>query len=399
MSNEGAQLTRIICRPKMTSLRPLRRFGEGYRRVEHWIRLNIEIACEFIVHNMKYQLICSSLSLLRSTAAAAAFILAGASTTLATPVLEPTTQKFIDGLAGSTPIYKLSPEAARMVLDNLQSGPVALPNASVEDLTLPVGPNGQTRIQVIRPEGAVGPLPAIVYFHGGGWILGDTTTHARLVRQLAVGANAVVIFVDYDRSPEVHYPVAIEENYAVTKYVSEHPADFNVDASRLAIGGDSVGGNMTAVVSLLAKEQNGPAIAVQLLFYPVTDATMDDGSYNAFANGPWLTKPEMAWFWNAYLPDANARKDIHVSPLNASIEQLRGLPTALVITDENDVLRDEGEAYARKLIEAGVTVTATRYIATIHDFVMLNALADTPAAKAAIAQATDFLRSALTSAK
>jgi acetyl esterase len=126
---------------------------------------------------------------------------------------------------------------------------------------------------------------------------------------------------------------------------------------------------------------------------------MDDGSYNAFANGPWLTKPEMAWFWNAYLPDANARKDIHVSPLNASIEQLRGLPTALVITDENDVLRDEGEAYARKLIEAGVTVTATRYLATIHDFVMLNALADTPAAKAAIEQATGFLRSALTSAK
>ena len=164
---------------------------------------------------MKYQLICSSISLLRSTAAAAALILAGASTTLATPVLEPTTQKFISGLAGSTPIYKLSPEAARMVLDNLQSGPVSLPNALVEDLTLPVGPNGQTRIQVIRPEGVVGPLPAIVYFHGGGWILGGTTTHARLVRQLAVGANAVVIFVDYDRSPEVHYPVAIEEDYAL----------------------------------------------------------------------------------------------------------------------------------------------------------------------------------------
>ena len=163
MSHEGAQLTRIIWRPKMTSLRPLRRCSEGYRRVKHWIRLNIEIACDLIVHNMKYQLICSSLSLLRSTAAAAALILAGASTILATPVLEPTTQKFINGLAGSTPIYKLSPEAARMVLDNLQSGPVALPNASVEDLTLPVGPNAQTRIQVIRSEGAVGPLPAIVY--------------------------------------------------------------------------------------------------------------------------------------------------------------------------------------------------------------------------------------------
>jgi acetyl esterase len=339
------------------------------------------------------------MSLLRSTAATAALILAGAASTMATPVLEPTTQKFIDGLAGSTPIYKLSPEAARKVSHNAQSGPVALPNASVEDRTLPVGPKGQTRIQVIRPEGGEGPLPVIVYFHGAGWVMGDTTTHGRLVRQLAVGAHAVVIFVDYDRSPEVRYPVAIEEDYAVTKYVNEHPADFNVDASRLAIAGDSVGGNMTAVVSLLAKERKGPAITAQLLFYPVTDASMDDGSYKAFANGPWLTKPAIAWFWNAYLPDANARKDMHVSPLNASIEQLRGLPTALVITAENDVLRDEGEAYARKLTEAGVTVTTKRYLSTIHDFVMLNALGDTPAAKTAIEQATDFLRSALTSVK
>lgn len=237
-------------------------------------------------------------------------------------------------------------------------------------------------------------MPVIVYFHGAGWVLGDTTTHDRLVRQLAIGAHAAVIFVDYDRSPEVHYPVAIEEDYAVTKYVAEHPAEFNIDASRLAIAGDSVGGNMTAVVSLLAKERKGPAITAQLLFYPVTDATMNDGSYQTFANGPWLTKRAMAWFWNAYLPDPSARQDIHVSPLNATVDQLRGLPAALVITDENDVLRDEGEAYARKLTEAGVTVTTTRYLSAIHDFVMLNVLSDTPAAKGAIEQATDFLRNA-----
>jgi acetyl esterase len=336
------------------------------------------------------------MSMLRSTVAVAALILSGATSAMAAPDLEPATQKFIDSLAGSTPIYKVTPDAARKVLHDAQSGPVALPKVSVEDCTLAVGPKGQTRIRVIRPEGAQGTLPVLVYFHGAGWVMGDTTTHDRLVRQLAVGANAAVVFVDYDRSPEARYPVAIEEDYAVTKYVAEHPQEFNVDASHLAIAGDSVGGNMTAVVSLLAKERKGPAITAQLLFYPVTDASMNNGSYKEFANGPWLTKPAMAWFWNAYLPDVKARKDIHVSPLNASVEQLRGLPPALVITDENDVLRDEGEAYARKLIQAGVTVTATRYLGTIHDFVMLNALSDTPAAKAATEQATMFLHNAFT---
>jgi acetyl esterase len=344
---------------------------------------------------MKSKLMSFSTSLFHSLAV----IIASGSSALATPVLEPTTQKFIDGLAGSTPIYKLNVETARKVLHDAQSGAIALPHTSLEDRTLPVGPQGQTRIRVIRPEGAESRLPVIIYFHGAGWVLGDTTTHDRLVRQLASGAHAALIFVDYDRSPEVHYPVAIEEDYAVTKYVTEHPEEFNVDTSRLVIAGDSVGGNMTAVVSLLAKERKGPAITAQLLFYPVTDARMDDGSYKAFANGPWLTKPAMAWFWNAYLPDVSARKDIHVSPLNASIEQLRGLPTALVITAENDVLRDEGESYARKLSEAGVSVTSTRYNSTIHDFVMLNALGDTPAAKGAVEQATDFLLSAFTPAK
>jgi acetyl esterase len=215
------------------------------------------------------------------------------------------------------------------------------------------------------------------------------------VRELATGALATVVFVDYERSPEKRYPVAIEQDYAVTEYVAKHPREFDVDASRLAIAGDSVGGNMAAVVGLLAKERRGPAIKAQVLFYPVTDAGMTDGSYETFANGPWLTKPAMVWFWDAYLPDVEARKDVHVSPLNASIEQLQGLPPALVITAENDVLRDEGEAYARKLTVAGVTVTSTRHNGTIHDFVMLNALAETPAARAAIAQANAFLRSAL----
>ena len=331
---------------------------------------------------------------LRSTVTAAVLTMTAATGALAAPVLEPTTQKFIDGLAGAKPIYTLSPQAAREVLLGAQSGPIHLTKVSIEDRLLPVGPTGQTRIRVIRPEHISDTLPVILYYHGAGWVMGDTKTHDRLVRELATGAKATVVFVDYERSPENRYPVAIEQDYAVTDYVAKHPKEFNVDASRLAIAGDSVGGNMAAVVSLLAKERKGPLIKAQLLFYPVTDAGMTDGSYQTFANGPWLTKPAMVWFWDAYLPDVEGRKDVHVSPLNATPQQLKGLPPALVITAENDVLRDEGEAYARKLTVAGVTVTSTRYNGTIHDFVMLNALADTPAARAAIAQANAFLRNA-----
>jgi acetyl esterase len=245
---------------------------------------------------------------------------------------------------------------------------------------------------VLRPAGETGTLPAVVYVHGGGWVLGDKETHDRLVRELAVGSGAVLVFVDYDRSPESRYPVAIEQSYAVTRYVAEHAAEFGADPSRLAIAGDSVGGNMAAVVALLAKERGGPSLAAQVLLYPVTDASMSSASYGEFAEGPWLTKKAMAWFWDQYLPDASERGAIHASPLNASIEQLRGLPQALVLVDENDVLRDEGEAYARKLAQAGVRVTSLRYNGTIHDFMLLNPIAGTPAVRAAVDQTSSYLR-------
>jgi acetyl esterase len=315
----------------------------------------------------------------------------------AAPVLEPTTQKFIDALAaaGGPPIYTLSPDAARDVLAGAQAQPVAKLPASIEDTTFPVGPTGSVRIRIVRPQGASGALPVVMHFHGGGWILGDKETHDRMTREIAVGANATVVFVDYERSPEAHYPVAIEQAYAATKYVAEHGRELAVDPTRLAIVGDSVGGNMAAAVTLMAQERGGPKIAFQVLFYPVTDADFDTGSYHAFADGPWLTKPAMEWFWNAYLPDVAARQQITATPLNASLEQLKGLPDALVIVDENDVLRDEGEAYARKLAQAGVRVTSVRYNGTIHDFVLLNALADTPAVRSALKQANYALRSAL----
>jgi acetyl esterase len=313
----------------------------------------------------------------------------------AQPNLELHTQQFVDGLAGAPPIYTLSAADARSVLTRAQSAPVGKPSAQIEDVTFPVGPTGSVPVRIVRPAGAVGILPVVVYFHGGGWILGDRDTHDRLVREIAVGVKAAVVFVDYSRSPEARYPVAIEQAYAATCYVVDHGASLRIDHSRLAVAGDSVGGNMTAAVTLMAKQRRGPKIAFQVLFYPVTDADFDTVSYATFADGPWLTKRAMEWFWDAYLPDRGARKQPTATPLNASLDQLTGLPEALVIVDENDVLRDEGVAYARKLSNAGVRVTSNRYNGTIHDFVMLNALADTPAARGAIAQAVCALKTTI----
>jgi acetyl esterase len=310
------------------------------------------------------------------------------------PVVEPCTQSFLDALAakGGPQIYELSVEDARGVLSGAQSGPVEKLPADCEDRVIPGGPSGQIAIRIVRPKGSLGMLPAVMYFHGGGWVLGDVETHDRLIREIAKGAHAAVVFVSFSRPPEARYPVAIEEAYAATKWIAENGKTINVDGSRLSVAGDSVGGNMAAVVTLLAKRRGGPQIHFQVLFYPVTDADFDTASYDQFAEGYFLTREAMKWFWDQYAPDVAVRSETTVSPLRASLDELRGLPPALVINGECDVLRDEGEAYARKLIEAGVPVTAVRYMGTIHDFVMLNAITDAPAARSAIAQANDALR-------
>lgn len=309
------------------------------------------------------------------------------------PVLEPKTSAFVEGLPKGPAIYTLSPSAARDVLSGVQkSVRVPLSDVSILDRELPVGPAGRTSIRIYRPKAAEGALPVVIYTHGGGWVLGGKDTHDRLVRELAAGAGAVVVFVDYERSPEARFPTAIEQSYAVMTYVAANAVEFGADPARLAIAGDSVGGNMTAVIALLAKERKGPKIAAQLLLYPVTDATMSTSSYVQFAEGPWLTKKAMAWYWDQYLPDVAKRADVHASPVNASTDQLRGLPQALLIVDENDVLRDEGEAYGRKLAAAGVPVVSTRYNGTIHDFMMLNPIAETPPVRAAVNQTIGYLR-------
>lgn len=311
--------------------------------------------------------------------------------------LEPTTQAFIDSLAakGGPPIYALPIAAARAFLDTLQSGPIDVLPADVDDEVLPVGPTGHVGVRIVRPLGSPEGLPVILYFHGGGWILGDEKTHDRLVRALAIGARAAVVFVKYTPSPEAQFPVPLQQAYAATRYIAEHGADFGLDSSRLAVAGDSVGGNMAIAVTRLAKAHGGPEILHQALFYPVTNASFFDASYQQLANGPWLSRASMQWFFNAYAPKLVDRLDPYVAPLLATVDELKDLPPALVITDENDVLREEGEAYAHKLMKAGVTVNAVRYLGTIHDFMMLDALADTPAARSAVALASETLHEAL----
>lgn len=301
-------------------------------------------------------------------------------------IIEPVTQKFLDAInsLGGPQIYEVSVTEARNILWKVQDINAPTLPADIYDYTIPVGPKGETKIRIVRPINNESKLPVVMYFHGGGWILGDKNIYDRLVREISNGVQAAVVFVDYDRSPESQYPIAIEEAYAATKYIAGKGNDFNVNPSKLAVMGDSVGGNMATIVSILAKERGGVNIDYQVLFYPVTDANFETESYKEFANGYWLSSEAMKWFWNAYLPDENERKKHTISPLQASIEQLKGLPPALVITNECDVLRDEGEAYAHKLIEAGVEATSIRLLGTIHDCIMLNALTNTPAVRAAI---------------
>ncbi|MFJ1969958.1 alpha/beta hydrolase [Streptomyces sp. NPDC087903] len=311
------------------------------------------------------------------------------------PVLEPAAQAFVEATANPPYLFDLGPAEGRKTVDEVQSGEIAEPDVDEEWVTVPGGPTGQVRARVVRPAGATGDLPVIIYIHGAGWVFGNAHTHDRLVRELAVGAGAAVVFPEYDLSPEVRYPVAIEQNYAVARWVVEQGAGKNLDSSRLAVAGDSVGGNMAAALTLMAKERGDVPLVQQVLFYPVTDANFDTGSYHQFAEGYFLRRDGMQWFWDQYTTDQAERAQITASPLRATTEQLTGLPPALVITGEADVLRDEGEAYANKLRAAGVPVTAVRFQGIIHDFVMLNALRETHAAEAAITLAVSTLRTAL----
>jgi acetyl esterase len=329
--------------------------------------------------------------------AVASFAALAASTALAagSPGVEHTTQGFLEALAkgGGKPLETMSPVDARAVLVGAQAG-AKLPAADVSEKTISID-GKPLKLTIVRPAGAKGVLPAFMFFHGGGWILGDFPTHERFVRDLVADSGAAAVFVNYTPSPESRYPVAINEAYAATKWVAENGAQIDVDGKRLAVAGNSVGGNMAAVVALMAKAKGAPALRAQVLFWPVTNANFENASYDEFANGHFLTKDMMKWFWDAYTTDAKQRQDIYASPLLATAEQMKGLPPALVQTAEKDVLRDEGEAYARKLDAAGVTVVSTRYSGMIHDFGLLNVLSSVPSTRAALHQASEELKQRL----
>ena len=309
--------------------------------------------------------------------------------------LDVTTKEFLDVLMaqGGPPLYKVPVAVARaMAVIGQARFPVQKPEVCLQDLDIELRTGCSVPIRIVRPPRNHSLLPAVMYFHGGGWIVNDRDTHDRLIREIAVAAEAAVVFVEYTRSPEARYPTAIEEAYAATLWVAEHGAELNVDPARIAVMGDSAGGNMAAAVTMLAKQRCGPHLCGQVLFYPTTDCDFTTSSYQQFGKGHFLTTEDMQWFWSQYAPDESMRTQPTAALLKATKEQLSGLPPALIVTAECDVVRDEAEAYARQLALAGVEVTATRYLGAIHGFTFLNALADTSSARAAVAQATGILR-------
>ena len=309
-------------------------------------------------------------------------------------VLEPAAQALADATSKPPFLFELGPDKARKVLDDLQAAPIDKLPVDEEWITVPADV-GDARVRLIRPQGATGELPVILYMHGGGWVLGNAGTHDRLVRELAVGARAALAFVEYPNSPEARYPVAIEQGYATAQWIMREGASKGLDGARMAVAGESVGGDMTAALCLMAKDRGDVRFVHASMYYPVTDAAMDTASYDEFATGYYLSRELMEWFWDAYIPDPEQRHDLYASPNQATVEQVAGLPPTYLCVDEADVLRDEGEAYAAKLRAAGVDVTTVRYDGVVHDFMMLNSMSETHATRAAIAQGTAMLRAAL----
>ncbi len=291
------------------------------------------------------------------------------------------------------PMEQMTPQEARQVLIGAQKG-VTLPSAQVAEKIITI--NGQSiKLKIVKPDNATGTLPVFMFFHGGGWVLGDFPTHERLIRDLVRSSGAAAVYVDYTPSPEAHFPVAINQAYEATKWVAEHGQEIGVDGSRLGLVGNSVGGNMVASVALQAKQFNGPKIRYNVMLWPVTDANFDSTSYNQYENGYFLTKNMMKWFWDNYTTNASDRNNILASPLRATTEQLKGFPQTLIQTAELDVLRDEGEAFGRKLDAAGVPVTVTRYNGMIHDYGLLNPLSQEPTVRTALEQAGAALQNHL----
>jgi acetyl esterase/lipase len=295
----------------------------------------------------------------------------------------------------SSPFWTLPGPQVRATLTGLQNKyPADTSGVTITDQTI-TQDDRKVKIYIMKPEHAKGTLPVLFFVHGGVWIAGDFENHKGFVRDLVLGSNTIAVFPEYTPIPDAVFPTQIEECYAALKWTAAHGHEIGADRSRIVIAGNSVGGDMTAVLTMLARERGGPTLKAQILFWPATDASVDSQSYHDYATGRFLSRDFMKFGWDIYVPKEEQRNDPHVSPLRASLEQLSGLPPALVQTEENDVLRDEGEAYARKLDQAGVNVIATRYIGQIHDFGLLNGLRNVPSTQAALQQASDFIKASV----
>jgi acetyl esterase len=290
------------------------------------------------------------------------------------------------------PFWELPQPKPQDILSGLQSQ-TAVDMTGVTRTERTITQDGRTvKLYVMKPEHTSGTPGVLLFIHGGVWIVGNFQNHQRLLRDLVVGSGQVGVFVEYTPLPAAKFPTQLEECYAALKWVAVHAAELGADGSRVAVAGNSVGGNMAAALALMTRDRKGPLISYQALLIPATDASVDTASYHEYGTGRFLARAFMKYGWDLYAPDSKTRDNPYVSPLRAGADQLKGLPPALVITAENDPLRDEGEAYARKLKEAGVSVDAVRYNGTIHDFVLLNALRHVPSTEAAIEQVNEGLR-------
>jgi acetyl esterase len=303
------------------------------------------------------------------------------------PRIDPQVRVFLREInKDSSPFWELPQPKPQEVLTGLQNQtPVDISGVNTTEQT--ITQDGQTvNIYIMKPQQVNGKPGVLLFIHGGVWIVGNFQNHQRLLRDLVVGSGQIGVFVEYTSLPDARFPTQLDQSYAALKWVASHADEFGADGSRIAVAGNSVGGNMTAALTLMAKDRNGPKISYQVLMIPATDASVDTASYHEYGTGRFLARAFMKYGWDLYAPDAAVRNNPYVSPLRASLQELRDLPPALVITAENDPLRDEGEAYARKLKEAGVSVIVTRYNGMIHDFVLLNGILTDPEPQAAIRQ-------------
>jgi acetyl esterase len=313
-------------------------------------------------------------------------------------ILDPTVVAFLNTIQGP-PIYTFSPEEAREILNRIQKKSTYTYDVDVKDIILTDEHNKPISIKIVRPkeskEVMSKPLPAIIYLHGGGFVLGNSETHIRLICDIAIKSNAVVFFVDYALSPEARFPTALNQAYDTVFYVwksANSAHSLNIDTNKIILCGDSAGGGLAVALAILCKKKQIP-VAYQILLYPMLSAKMNTESYEIYSQGPWLTKKAMQWFYNSYEPNENRRNDPLISPLEATNETLQTLPPALIITAENDVLRDEGEIFAKRLMKNNIPTIAFRALGTIHDFLMLNPLSNSGAVIGALSLISGTIKS------